>query len=329
MSGTSCFQCCYCGKQKVTLSSDIPTKWRSCKNFLNQRESEYDDNPYESTPCDALVCSSKDCKDWMKNHEMYDCKSISDDFRAEMTVNSSEQDVADDNSSSGKPTAICYQQDVFDDKKVLHIVEVPDIATVSTLYNYIDFIQTELSLSQQRPVTIDGLFYKRDHTTHLPSSNQKGMFAPIQNQAQFVQFKANLETVSKKKPGTPQVTPHFTLQITEKVLEQELHVTKTLAKPKSAPVTLYGSTDRVPVNNQHPPDRENSMLAGAFASSRSSSVGSLVPLHANKKQKFKLENNEDHFSKQLLLLHPFLATEKEFHGLWLHGNDSVCIYNEF
>ena len=158
------------------------------------------------------------------------------------------------------------------------------------------------------------------------------MFAPIQNQAQFLQFKANLETVSKKKPGTLQViTPHFTLQITEKVLEQELHVTKTLAKPKSAPVTLYGSTDRVPVaNNQHPPDRENSMLAGAFASSRSSSaVGSLVPLHANKKQKFKLENNEDHFSQQMLLLHPFLATEKEFHALWLHGNDSVCIYNGF
>ena len=317
------------------MSSEIPSKWRSCTNSLHQQDGEHEagDYPYEADTdqsCCACVCSAKGCKEWMENHVTNDCKLLiprSDYDHDDLTVDYSEHDVADDNSPAGTPTSTCFQ-DVLDDKKVMHIVEIPDIATVPTLYKYIEHLETALSSSQRKRVGVNGLFYRRDNQTHMPSSNQKGMFVPIQDQAQYLQFKKNLETITKKKPGTP---PHFTLQVTEKenALESAMHVTKKLANAKRAPV--YGSTDRIPLSNvaknQHPPDRESSMLAAAFACARSSSAnGIALTVQANKKQKLKVENNSDHFSQQMLFLHPFLAKEVEFHDLWLYGTVMTDVY---
>jgi len=53
---------------------------------------------------------------------------------SEMTVYCQERDVSsDDNSSASTPTTT-YFQDVLDDKKELHIVEIPDIVTIPSLY---------------------------------------------------------------------------------------------------------------------------------------------------------------------------------------------------
>ena len=315
------------------MSSEIPNKWRSCTNSLHQQDGEHEDYQYEADTdqsCGAFVCSAKGCKDWMKNHVMNVCKLLiprSDYDHDDLTVYCGEHDVADDNSPAGTPTSTCFQ-DVLDDKKVMYIVEIPDIATVPTLYKYIELLETALSSSQRKRFGVTGLLYRRDNQTHMPSSNQKGMFVPIQDQAQYLQFKKNLATITKKTPGT---APHFTLQVTEKenALEPAMHVTKKPANAKRPPV--YGSTDRMPLsnvaNNQHPPDRESSMLADAFASARNSSAnGSALTIQANKKQKLKVENNTDHFSQQMLFLHPFLAKEVEFHDLWLHGTVMTDVY---
>jgi len=311
----------------VTVSSEPPISWQQCKHSLDQEDEEHDGCRFE-THCGALACSKRSCKAWMEDHEMKNCKLIpparseSVSISDEMTVYGKERDVfSDDNSSTGTPTKL-YFQDVLDDKKELHTVEIPDIVTVPTLYAYIELIQTELSILQRKPFVIEVLLYKRDSQTLMPSSGQRGMLVPIANQVQFLQFKKNLALLSEKKPG--QVTPHFTLQVTEKlekVLEQALYVPTRKSGSKSATLTTYGSTDRLPfldISNrqQHPPDRESSMLASARRDS------SALAAQASKKQK-KMESNADHFSQQILILNPFLAKEPEFHELWLHGNLTV------
>ena len=317
------------GKDKVTVSSEPPISWQQCKHSLDQEDEEHAGFRFE-THCGALACSKKSCKAWMQDHEMKNCKLIpparsESVISDEMTVYGKERDVfSDDNSSAGNPTTL-YFQDVLDDKRELHTVEIPDIVTVPTLYAYIELIQTELSILQRKPFVIEVLLYKRDSQSLMPSSGQKGMLVPIENQVQFLQFKKNLAILSKKKPG--QVTPHFTLQVTEKlekVPEQALYVPTRKSGSKSA-TTTYGSTDRLPFldvanNQQHPPDRESSMLASA----RRDSIA--LAAQATKKQK-KMESNADHFSQQILILNPCLVKEPEFHELWLHGNLTVFIYN--
>ena len=87
--------------------------------------------------CSDLVCSTKLCKAWMENHVINDCKFIparseSVISDSEMTVYCRERDVSsDDNSSASTPTTT-YFQDFLDDKKELHIVEIPDIVSVTT-----------------------------------------------------------------------------------------------------------------------------------------------------------------------------------------------------